>query len=74
MAIEVKKREGESVGSMLYRFTKKVQQSGVLRETKRRRFRSRPLSRIKRKSSALHRVKKLAERERARKLGILSER
>ena len=72
MAIEVKKREGESIGSLLYRFTKKMQQSGVLREAKRRRFHNRPTSRIKRKSSALHRAGKQKEMERARKLGIVS--
>jgi ribosomal protein S21 len=72
--VEIKKREGESVSSLIYRFTKKVQHSGVLREVKRRRFRARAVSRVKRKSSALHRVTKRAEIERSKKLGITIER
>jgi len=69
--MEVRKREGESASSLIYRFTKKTQQSGVLKEAKKRRFRARPVSRIKRRLSALHRVKKKAEFARAKKLGII---
>ncbi len=69
--MEVKKREGESSSALIYRFTKKTQQSGILKEAKKRRFRSRPVSRIKKRLSALHLVKRRAEVERARKLGIL---
>ena len=68
--MEVRKREGESSAALIYRFTKKVQQSGVLREAKKRRFRKRKESRVKRKASALHRAKKRKAFERARKLGI----
>lgn len=68
--MEIRKREGESVSSMIYRFTKKTQQSGILKEAKKRRFYERPKSRIKRKLSALHRVQKKAEYERAKKLGL----
>ena len=71
MAIEVKKREGESSSAMIYRFTKKVQRSGVLRETKKRRFHKRAPSKLKRKISALHRETRRKENERARKLGLL---
>ena len=69
--IEIKRKEGESIPSFIYRFNKKIQQSGVLREAKKRRFRGRPANRLKRRLSALHRAKKTKERERARKLGIL---
>ena len=74
MVVEIRKREGESTSSLIYRFTKKVQQSGVFREIKKRRFHVRPVSRIKRRSSALHRALKRVEFERARKLGITIER
>jgi len=67
--MEIRKRENESSTSLIYRFTKKVQQSGVLREAKKRRFHARPESRIKRKQSALHRAKKKVEFERSKKLG-----
>ncbi len=66
----IKRKEGESVSSLLYRFSKKVQQSGVLREAKKRRYHDRSVSRIKRKLSALHRVSKKKETERLKKLGL----
>ena len=71
MPIEVKRKEGESAGTLIYRFTKRVQQSGVLREAKRRRFTHRPANKLKRKRSALHRETKRKELERAKKLGVL---
>lgn len=71
MGIELKRREGESVSSFLYRFNRKVQQSGILREARKRRFRARPANRLKRRLSALHRVQKVQERARAKKLGLL---
>lgn len=69
--MEVRKKEGEAVGSLIYRFIKKVQQTGVLREAKKRRFHSRIQNRLKRKLSALHREQKKGEMERAKKLGEL---
>lgn len=71
MAVEVRKREGESANAMLYRFTKRIQQSGVLREAKKRRFHKRGTNRLKMKLSALHRAAKMKEFKRARKLGLL---
>ena len=55
---------------MVFRFTKKVQQSGVLREVKKRRFTKRAKSKPKRRASALHKRDKRAALERARKLGV----
>lgn len=69
--VEVRKKEGESASGMLYRFTKKVQQSGVLKEAKRRRFHKRNESRLKRKLSAIHRDAKRKDMERMRKLGLV---
>ena len=69
--LEVKRKENESASSMIYRFTKKVQQSGVLRESKKRRFFARDESRLKRKLSALHRTKKSEEVARQKKLGLI---
>ena len=67
----VKRRENETVSSLLYRFSKKVQQSGVLKEAKKRRFRARPQNKTKRKASALYRSLKRTERERLKKLGLV---
>ncbi len=67
--IEAKKKEGESSSSLLYRFSKRVKQSGILRETRKRRFRDRVVSRQKRRASAQYRAVKKVELDSARKLG-----
>jgi len=69
MAIQIKRREGESASSFLYRFTKKIQHSGVLREAKKRRFKHRNINKNKRKSSALYKSQKMREVLAAKKLG-----
>jgi len=69
--MQVRKKEGETFGSLLYRFSKKVQQSGVLKEAKKRRFRSRPQNRNKRKLAAMYRENKMRETEKAKKLGLM---
>lgn len=69
--MQLNRREGESISSFLYRFSKKMQQSGVLREAKKRKFYKRTLSRTKRKAAALYREDKIKEVERKKKLGIL---
>ena len=69
MAIKVRKEEGESAGSLIFRFNKRVNQSGVLREFKGRRFRTRDQNRNQRRASALRREEKRSAFEKARKLG-----
>jgi len=69
-SITIKKREGETAASLLYRFNKRIQQSGILREAKKRRFSNRLPNRNARRRSALHREKKRREIERAKKLGL----
>jgi ribosomal protein S21 len=69
--MEVKKRDNESINTLIYRFIKRVQQTGVLRESKKRRFHDRPTNRLKRRLSALHREEKKKDYERAKKLGEL---
>ncbi len=71
MAVKVSRRENEPVNSLVYRFSRRIQQSGVLREVKKRRFHSRAVNRNLRRKSALHREKKRAEIEKAKKLGRL---
>lgn len=67
----IKKKEGESVNSLIFRFSKRVQRSGVLREAKKRRFSSRKENKMKRRLSALHCLKKKIEVEKAKKLGLI---
>jgi len=69
--IESKKKEGESSSSLLFRFSKRVRQSGILIETRKRRFRSRPVNRQKRRLAAQHRAMKKTETARMKKLGLL---
>ena len=71
MPIEVRKKEGESSGTLMYRFTKKIQQSGVLKEAKKRRFYHRAVNRHKRRVSALHRESRIKEMARMKKLGLI---
>jgi ribosomal protein S21 len=71
MAIEARKREGESGNNLLFSFTKKVKRSGILKEVRKRKFHKRVISRIKRRSSAIHRDAKKADVDRQRKLGLL---
>ncbi|EKD23855.1 MAG: hypothetical protein ACD_81C00165G0006 [uncultured bacterium] len=67
--MELKRREGESVSSFLYRFSKKMQQSGVLKEAKKRRSRARAVNKNKRRVGAIYRDEKRVEIETAKKLG-----
>jgi ribosomal protein S21 len=72
MAIEVRKKEGESGNSMLFSFTRRVKRSGILKEVRKRKFHTRVTSRIKRRLSAIHRDEKKANVDRQKKLGLLS--
>jgi ribosomal protein S21 len=71
MAIEARKREGESPTSLLFNFTKRVKRSGILKEVRARKFHTRTTSRVKRRLSAIHRDEKRAEVDRLKKLGLL---
>lgn len=67
--IEVKKREGEQPSALMFRFTRKVKRSGVLKEVNSRRFRDRAVSRVKRRLSAIYKSDKKQELLRAKQLG-----
>lgn len=71
MSIEIKKKEGESSSALFFNFSKKVKRSGILREARKRSFRTRKISRVKRHASALHREIKKTELERLKKLGLV---
>ncbi|MBI2053010.1 MAG: 30S ribosomal protein S21 [Candidatus Ryanbacteria bacterium] len=67
--VEVRKREKETTGSLLRRFTRKVQQSRILLEARTHAHRMRPKSKTKKHKDALRREAKRKEYERLRKLG-----
>lgn len=71
MAIEVRKREKESIQGLLRRFSRRVQQSGILIRTRRSRFYISPLTKRQKKLGALRRLKNQKEREKLYKLGKL---
>lgn len=70
MAVEAKKQEKENSQSLIRRFSKKVQQSGVLLRARANRFYKRSKSPEMKKRAALRREKLKREYEKLRKLGL----
>lgn len=71
--IEVRRREKESVESLLRRFTRRVQQSGVLIEARKSQFRQPKKSKLRIRQEAIKRDEIKAEKEKLRKLGKLED-
>jgi len=69
MPLEVKKREGESLNALFYRFNKRIKYSGTLREVRRRRFTDRPKNKRKKQLSAIYKHKKQQELSLLKKYG-----
>lgn len=69
--VEVQKVGSESSLSMLRRFSKRVQGSGVLNKVRSLRYKTRTLSTLKRKMATLKFIERQAEREKLAKLGKL---
>ncbi|MEK9135179.1 MAG: hypothetical protein AAB451_02670 [Patescibacteria group bacterium] len=69
MPLEVKKQNRENNQSLLRRFSKGMQQSGILILAKKRRFVQRVKSEDMKKKSALRRLEKRDEYEKLKKLG-----
>ena len=71
--VEVKRRERETTGAMLRRFTRRVQQSGSLLNARKLRFyKGKPTKRVTRER-ALRRKQMTQERSMLEKLGKLKE-
>jgi len=73
MGIEVKRKDGETTRSLLRRFTRRIQQSGILIRARKSRFLEKGKSRRERRESALRRNKIVAEKDKLRKRGLLEE-
>lgn len=71
--VNIEKNATESAASVLRRFTKKVQESGVLNRVRSTRYTLRTLSDYKKKKGALERLRRQKERESLLKLGKLQE-
>lgn len=71
--IQVRKKERETPESLIRRFSRRVQQSGVLRHVRKHRFYQPEQSRGKRRDEALYKVKIRKEINRLKKLGKFDE-
>ncbi len=69
MPLDIKKREGETPASFLFRFNKRVQRSGLVKEVRKRQFKSRTPNKTKRRSAALYRNSKQRTIAKERKYG-----
>lgn len=71
--VEVRRKEGETTGAMLRRFTRRVQQSGILIRARKMKFYEHKPSRRAVRERALRRIEVNKERSRLEKLGKLEE-
>lgn len=71
MAVEIKRKPSESMAAFVRRFTKRMKESRVLINAKKRRFYEAPKSETMRRASAIRRKKMREEREYLRKIGKL---
>ncbi|MEK9175281.1 MAG: 30S ribosomal protein S21 [Patescibacteria group bacterium] len=67
--VQVQKNDNESTGSLVRRFTKRVQRSGFLLRVRGKRFYEPSKSDFAKKKEALRRVTWIKETEKQRKLG-----
>lgn len=67
--IEVSKNPNENNASILRRFSRKIQESGIIHKVKGSRYNERKESKLKVKKGALRRISRRAEIEKLRKLG-----
>lgn len=73
VAIAVKRRNGENTRSLLRRFSRRIQQSGILVRARKARFYEKNKSKREKRASALRREKIKAEKDKLKKLGLLDE-
>jgi ribosomal protein S21 len=71
--IEVKKKDKETSESLIRRFSRRVQQSGVLLAARHGRFYEKPKSRRQVRQSALYRAKVKKEVDKLKKIGKFDE-
>ena len=71
--IEVKKNANENNMSLVRRFTRKVQESGIIQKVKGKRYNKRAESKVKVKLSALKRIANKKNQEKLFKLGKINK-
>ena len=70
--IEVRKNPNENNASVLRRFSRKIQESNIIRKVKGSRYNERKDSKLKIKKSTLKRLGRRKETDKLRKLGKIS--
>lgn len=71
--IEVRKKDKETTESLMRRFSRRIQQSGVLVRARRTRFRNEEKSKVEKRQEALYKVKIRKEIDKLKKLGKFDE-
>ncbi|MBU0476918.1 30S ribosomal protein S21 [Patescibacteria group bacterium] len=69
MAIEIRRKEKENSQSLIRRFSRRIQRSGILRRVRKKQFKARPKSRQMKKKAALRREELRIEYQKIKKLG-----
>lgn len=69
VVIKVEKNPNENNASVLRRFTRKIQESGIIRHVKKNRYNQRQESKLKLKRGALKRMSRRKEIEKLKKQG-----
>lgn len=72
--VEITKKENENILSLVRRFQKRVQESGVLPRVRGLRYNQREQSDLKVKRAKLRKLENIAEYERLKRLGKVVER
>ena len=67
--IEVKKKEKETSENLIRRFSRRVQQSGVLMRVRKTRFRAEDKSKQEKRDEALYKIKIRKEIDKLKKMG-----
>jgi ribosomal protein S21 len=73
MSVKVTKKEKETVSSLIRRFQRAVQKSGILIRARERMYKDRNISEEKKKRKALRREEMKKYYERLEKMGILEK-
>ena len=70
--IEVRKNQNENNSGVLRRFSRRIQESGIIRKVKGSRYNKREESKLKTKRNALKRIGRRKEIEKLKKLGKIA--
>ncbi len=72
--VELKKNEHENATNLIRRFTRKIQESGIIPKIKGNRYAQRDVSKLSQKTIALRKLARRKEVEKLKKLGKMETR